>query len=238
MKNINTHVLGIIGGMGPYTDGEFISLLRRQTNAVSDLEHIPLILDGNCARPDRTEFIYGNGKSPLPSLISSLQKLQACGADVIAMPCNTAHFFISELKRSARPSVKVIDMTDEVCRFCALRGYKTVTVLATLGTHNAGIYSKRLAEYGISEVTQIREQIEEIQRKIQLIKSGKAESVRYAIEKALRVSDAVIIGCTELSLSVLNDPYFKKEELRTRIADSLSILASSCIKACERGVTV
>ncbi len=227
-------VLGIIGGMGPYTDGEFISLLHRYTNAENDQEHIPLLLDGNCACPDRTDFLCKNGESPLPSMLESLQRLQACGASVIAMPCNTAHFFISELKRSAKPSVTVIDMVDEVCKSCKVRGFRSVTVLATLGTHRAGIYSSKLREYGISEIEQNEAEITGIQNEIELIKSGKTKSIQKSVEKALNASDGVIIGCTELSISVINDPSLRNEHLAKRISDSMSVLASTCIKLCDK----
>ena len=230
----NTPVLGIIGGMGPYTDGEFISLLRRHTRAENDREHIPLLLDGNCARPDRTDFLCNNGESPLPSMLSSLQRLQDCGASVIAIPCNTAHFFISELKRAAKSSVIVIDMADEVCKVCKKRGFRSVTVLATLGTHQAEIYSSKLRNYGISEAKQSVAELSRAQNEIELIKSGKSHSVRSAVEKALRVSDGVIIGCTELSISVINDSLPRNDCLSRRIADSMSILASTCIKLCEK----
>lgn len=232
----NTPVLGIIGGMGPYTDGEFISLLRRHTKSENDQGHISLLLDGSCNRPDRTDFLCNNGKSPLPSMIASLQRLQRCGASVIATPCNTAHFFISELRRSAKSSVTVIDMIDEVCKTCKARGFHSVTVLATLGTHHAEIYSSKLRAYGISETNQGRTDILHTQGDIQLIKSGKSQSIRQTIEKALRVSDGVIIGCTELSVSVINDPSLRNDNLSVRIADSMSILAAACIKRCKGSI--
>lgn len=227
-------VLGIIGGMGPYTDGKFISLLRQHTKAENDQGHIPLLLDSNCACPDRTDFLCKNGESPLPSMLVSLQRLQECGASVIATPCNTAHFFISELKRSAKSSVTVIDMADEVCKACMARGFRSVTVLATLGTHRAGIYSSKLRAYGISEAKQSQAELARSQNKIELIKSGKSRSIHSTIEKALRVSDGVIIGCTELSVSVINDSSLRSERLAGRILDSMSILASTCIKLCDK----
>lgn len=233
----NTPILGIIGGMGPYTDGEFISLLHRHTKAEADQAHIPLLLDSNCICPDRTDFLCNSGKSPLPSMLASLQRLQDCGARVIAMPCNTAHFFISELKRSAKSSVTVIDMTDEVCRVCKARGFRSVTVLSTLGTHTAGIYSKKLRAYGISEVIQSEAEITHIQNEIELIKSGRSQGIRQYIEKALHVSDGVIIGCTELSLSVINDQSLRSKHLASRITDSMSTLASTCIKICNKQIT-
>ncbi len=227
-------VLGIIGGMGPLVDGELISLIHRHTVSSDDRGHIPIILDGNCVRPDRSEYIRGGGKSPLPSILDSLSRLESMGASVIAMPCNTAHVFSENISSSAKAGVKIIDMTDKVCENCKKRGFRSVTLLATEGTYRSEIYIKKLRKLGIACVIPKKSDINRLGNEIRLIKSGDLRSVSDIIEKALRVSDGVITGCTELSISVINDRSLNRSELKDRISDSLSVLAASCIEACEK----
>ena len=49
--------LGIIGGMGPHSDIAFLEMLHSRANAESDSDYIPVLYDGNCRRPDRSDFL-------------------------------------------------------------------------------------------------------------------------------------------------------------------------------------
>ncbi len=231
---IDKNTLGIIGGMGPRVDGELITLIHNHTSATEDSEHIPIILDGNCSRPDRSRYLCGDGESPLPSILSSLHKLETAGANIIAIPCNTAHCFARELKASAKPGVTVIDMVNEVCQSCKRRSFNTVTLLATSGTYRSGIYEKRLRSLGMTCIYPDENVIKEVCDEIKYIKSGQSRNIKRLIEKALCVSDGVITGCTELSISIINNRELKTSRFSERIADSLSILAASCIKSCKK----
>lgn len=233
-KNAHDPVLGIIGGMGPLVDGELVSLIRRHTVSEDDRGHIPIILDSNCLRPDRSGYICHGGDDPLPSILASLRKLESMGADVIAMPCNTAHVFFEPLKRAAKKRVKVINMVEKVCEDCRRRGFKSVSLLATEGTYRSGIYEKELTRLGIRYVPTAVGDIHKLENEIRRIKSGEARSIKPIMEKALRVSDGAITGCTELSLSIINDRVLDSSDLKERVSDSLSVLALSCIDACQK----
>ena len=104
--------IGILGGMGPLATADLFRKIVLMTKAERDSDHIRIYIDDNCFIPDRTGAILRGGESPLPQMRDSLSKLQACGADCIIMPCNTAHYFLPELKKDASvPFISILEAT-------------------------------------------------------------------------------------------------------------------------------
>ncbi len=68
-----TEFLGVLGGMGPLATADFLRKFVKKTQAGIDQEHIPVVLYGDCATPDRTASTVGTGASPLPSLSKTFQ---------------------------------------------------------------------------------------------------------------------------------------------------------------------
>ncbi|MEY4941274.1 MAG: hypothetical protein RIQ93_3009, partial [Verrucomicrobiota bacterium] len=91
--------LGILGGMGPLATADFLKKLTQATKAECDQEHIPVVLYGDCATPDRTANVLGEGPSPLPHLLRGIAFLNAAGCAAIAIPCNSAHCWYDEMAR-------------------------------------------------------------------------------------------------------------------------------------------
>ncbi len=222
MKKKSKNLLGIIGGMGPLADVTFLRYLNEMGDCGCDYEHIPVLYDGNCKRADRSDFLIGRSKrSPLYSIIYSLKRLEACGADVIAMPCNTAHYFLPYLKRKKRRRTVIIDMIDEACRTCYDRGYKKVCLLATRGTYKKELYSEGLFRMGVDLVIPDRDTIDSIEGFIRSIKGGEKTPISELEKDIMKINvDAFIAGCTELSRSLeLSDTH------TLTYVDSLEVLA-------------
>lgn len=71
-------------------------------------------------------------------MIKSAVSLWVMGAQILVMPCNTAHYFLSEIQKNVEiPILNMIEVTGEAIE---KRGVKTVGLLATAGTINSGIY--------------------------------------------------------------------------------------------------
>ena len=85
--------IGILGGMGPMATADLFQKITALTAASCDREHIRIYIDSNPAIPDRTAAILEGGEDPLPAMTDALRHLEACGADCLIMPCNTAHYF-------------------------------------------------------------------------------------------------------------------------------------------------
>ncbi|HUV38977.1 MAG TPA: aspartate/glutamate racemase family protein, partial [Planctomycetota bacterium] len=93
-----SRVIGVLGGMGPEATADFFVKLIRLTPARCDAEHLHVVIDSNPQIPDRTAFIERKGPSPLPLLVAAARRLVDAGADLLVMPCITAHLFIDEIR--------------------------------------------------------------------------------------------------------------------------------------------
>ena len=85
---------GIIGGLGPKAMVYFLQLITEMTDAKTDQEHMELLIHSMPQTPDRTKFILGkSSENPLPFMMESGKELVSRGAEFIAIPCITAHYF-------------------------------------------------------------------------------------------------------------------------------------------------
>lgn len=215
--------IGILGGMGPAATVELFRRIVLKTSAHCDQDHIPVVIDSNPRIPDRGPFILEGGPDPRPALCRSARKLEKMGASFIVMPCNTAHVFLPYLREAVR--IPFIDMIAETARVVR---EPRVGLLATETTIRTRLYHDACAPYGIEIVTPSSEDQARIMGIIYAIKGG---SFDVAIHQELRAitrrlhergAQALIVGCTELSL-VVND-------FEGPVYDALDILAHVAVQ--------
>jgi aspartate racemase len=140
--------LGILGGLGPMSSVYFYEMLTEHTVAETDQQHLNILLSSRADTPDRTAFITGRStENPIHSMLSEVSKLIGAGADVIAIPCNTAHYFYDSI--SAAATVPVINIIRQTAIFCKREGIKKAGILATEGTISSGAYSSVFEMAGI-----------------------------------------------------------------------------------------
>lgn len=201
-------VVGIIGGMGPQATVDLFQKIIDATPACEDQEHLKLIIYNDPTIPDRTRAILGMGISPLPKLLSAARGLIEIGAEILAIPCNTAHYFVPALQRSL--PVPFIHMLSEVARYIRQEysNIDKVGLLATDGTISAGVYKRALEERGLSVVNPDSGNQKKVMDVIYGeggVKAGVVASwqrdVFLEVIEGLRAqgAGAVIAGCTELS---------------------------------------
>ena len=90
-------IVGIIGGMGPEATVDLMQRVIRLTPAKDDSAHIRCLVDDNPKIPSRIKaLIEGTGESPGPAIAATAKNLESWGADFIAIPCNTAHYYHAE----------------------------------------------------------------------------------------------------------------------------------------------
>ncbi|MFA7216348.1 MAG: amino acid racemase [Bacillota bacterium] len=221
--------LGVIGGMGPQATVDFFQKVLDNTKASRDQDHIHVIIDSNPKTPDRTEAILGVGESPLKTLVNSAVKLQLMGADLLAMPCNTAHYFYDDIVKFI--DIPFINMIDEVSATIRARDPKATRagLLATKGVYSMGLYSRYLQKYGIEAVIPpeegkeiVGETIYTIKKDINLVDPTGIN--RVINEMKSKGVDTIILGCTELPLIV--DKYPEGVEY----IDSTLVLAKRAVE--------
>ncbi len=194
--------LGIIGGMGPLATAELFRMIVENTKSPDDAGHIRIFIDNNPQIPDRTAALLGRGPDPVPAMAVSARKLERMGADLLLMPCNTAHYFIDRLRKEV--GVPFIDMIEQTALRLSEDGIKTAGILCTTGTMKGRVYADRLERAGISLLESDGEQQTEVMRFIyEGVKAGNAGFDASAFGRVLnslyeRGAQTVILGCTEL----------------------------------------
>ncbi|BAQ08743.1 aspartate racemase [Bacillus sp. OxB-1] len=222
--------LGIIGGVGPLATMYIGEMIVRRTAAEKDQDHVNMVITNNTNIPDRTAFILGESEdNPVPVLISDSRRLEAAGAQVLAIPCNTAHSFYSELQESTQ--LPIIDMVSETAMRAKELGADRVGILATSGTITTEVYQLACERNGLTPVIADPETQEIVMSVIyDDIKAGRPASREKwdLIEQAMKEADCdkVILGCTELSI-VREELQLGKEYI-----DSLLVLADTAIERC------
>jgi aspartate racemase len=235
-------IIGVVGGMGPESGVELCKCIVKNSSARSDQEHLSMILmsfPGHIS--DRTAFIQGTTKlNPAYSIANIIRRLQQSGATVAGLACNTAHaesifnVILAELEK-VKCGIKLLNMPEETCKHITrtLPGAKRVGVLMTNGSYRSGIYSRMLSKYGFEPVLpEVDFQDNVIHRIIYdpefgiksnatLVDPQVKELLKTALSLYTRLKvDAVVLGCTELSLAL------KEQEV-----DGIPILSSTDILA-------
>lgn len=197
-------LLGVIGGLGPMATTHFMETVIRMTDAETDQQNLDMIVYNFPSIPDRTGYILGsNLKSPLPGLLSVGNALARQGADYIAIPCITAHYFYEELK--AGIPATVINAVRETVNHLKECGITAAGIMATDGTIASGLFTRELIDAGILPVLPSDMRQEDVMHLIyRNIKAGNpVEMERFQLvrnELREKGAQAIILGCTELSL--------------------------------------
>lgn len=200
--------IGILGGMGPAATADLMMKIIERTDAATDQEHIPMIVDSNTSIPDRSAAIKGEGPSPADEMLKSAKRLETAGADFLIIPCNTAHHFIPEIEE--KTEIPIISMIVETAALLKRRGVKCAAVLATEGTYLSCQYDKVLGSVGINVLNPDEEQKRTLMRLIyDYIKRGITEASKLpkdeieSIAEDLRSkgAEAMLLACTELPLA-------------------------------------
>lgn len=226
--------LGVIGGLGPMAMVYFLQLITEYTNVKRDQEHIPIVLMSIPDTPDRTEYILKKSdENPLPKLVDAGLKLKEMGAQYIAIPCVTAHYFYKELKEQI--GIPVVSLPCELSAEFKANGVERVGILATSGTVQSGFVQDKLNSNGIQTILPTESEQEIIMKVIyEQIKAGiepDLEAFTFVGENLKkRGAQKLLLGCTELSLI--------KRDFRDRLGDDyvdvLEVLATAAVRHCTK----
>ena len=216
--------LGVIGGMGPLATVKFYDKIVLNTEAHNDNEHIDLIVLNHSTMPDRTKCIIENKDTEfLNEIKKDLEILERIGIDIVAIPCNTSHYFYDEFKNFT--NLRIINMIEETILEIKRRGIKKVAVFGTLGTLNSKVYNKYAKENGI-EVKELsledKKTVMDIIYKIKETNNLESKDFVEILNRYCNDKTIGIIACTELSL--LDIP----ENLNT--IDALDVLVNKSIE--------
>ncbi len=203
--------LGILGGMGPLATVDFMQKVIQATPANRDQDHIPLLVHAVPQVPDRAEAILAGSDEPLTWLREGAAILRSAGAEAIAIPCNTAHYWYDDLANHI--DVPVLHIVDAAAAQLKSAGIinGTVGLLATKGTVDAGVYQNRFEKLGFNcRAPDDALQSENVTAGIAAVKAGDLRKGRTLLETAaitLAQQDclAIVLGCTEIPIVLTKD---------------------------------
>ena len=203
--------VGVLGGMGPEATVDFMSAVIALTDAASDQDHLPMLIDNNPQVPDRQRAMRSGSTDVAAALRTMALRLEAAGADFLVMPCNTAHAFFDDAAAAVSiPFISIIDATMDAVR-AAAPAVDTVGLLATDACLKASVYQSAATSRGV-ELLLLDETLQE--RCMSLIFAIKGGDTGLGPQTGMREladhlvgagAGAVIAGCTEIPLVLKPD---------------------------------
>jgi len=216
--------LGVLGGMGPAATLDFLAKLQAYTPAKKDQDHLRVVMDLNPQVPDRN--VPGSLAGAV--LAEMAGALRGAGAQVLAMPCNTAHADASLIQRAS--GLPLIDLIETGAQAAAETGAARAGVLGTKGALK--LYREYLAARAMGLVSLGAESQDRFMDLIYRIKAGdvgpEVRSAMKALAEELIAAGAevVVAGCTEAPLVI------SAADLKAPFVDPGDLLARRCVAVC------
>lgn len=201
-------LLGVLGGMGPLATVDFMHKVLLATPVGRDQDHVPMVVSCIPQVPDRTAAFRGEGESPLDAMIDCGRRLLAAGAQLVLIPCNTAHLWYDDLESALQiPMLHIVDAALEDVQGLPDET-RSVGLLATDATIASGLYVDRSPRWGRNIrwlLPTALEMSECVSPGIEAVKAGRlgvGASLLGQAAQALvrRGAGAIILGCTEIPL--------------------------------------
>lgn len=218
--------LGLIGGLSPLSSAyfyqRFIELCRERKES-----RYPQIILNSVDMWAFIDIMHDHEKA-YSFLKEEIVKIQD-HVDFIAIPCNTAHASLQELREFS--SVPIISIMEEVMKYAKnISAYK-LGLLGTSITNVDSPYFQNAKKFNIDLKLLDKENVDKLDRVIfdEIVK-GKFKNGAMELERQIDLikmdCDAVILGCTELPL-LIN----KNKDYGVPLISSTDILINSCFNA-------
>jgi aspartate racemase len=165
-------------------------------------------------------------------------QLERAGADVIAIPCNSAHLWYDEM--AAQTCLPILHIVDATIDALAAQGVTAgpIGVMGTAATLRFELYQGRLEARGYRPLVPTWEQVDDwCMPATRLVKANRLEeaydpAARCVGELRRRGAGAVLLACTELPLAI---PHRLRGRLGIPLIDSIDSLAMAAIRWFQAG---
>lgn len=219
-------MIGILAGMGPKSTGPFVNQVVNAFQVLSgakdDIDFPPMMIY-SLPTPFYVDRPIDHGLMK-KAIGDGLKKLESCGVEFIAMPCNTAHRYFQSLRESIE--IPLLNMV-EINLNRIPKSAKKVTVLGTRSTMESEIYQKGL---DLAHFTYIfnpawQKKVDEM---LLSIKTCPDHFLAIKLwqelceEVGIAEVDAIVLACTDLNV-VINST------LSLKIIDSSQALAEAIV---------
>ena len=237
-------MIGIVGGVGTFAGIDLYRKIYHHTDARTDQDHLPVaLLSIPDQIADRTGYLQGEVEdNPGIAIGGIISTLSSMGAEVIGIPCNTAHVprIFNEILNRTPPGVILLNMIEEVGRHISA-DYPEISkagILGTSGTIRSNIYSDVLSDYQIEAIYPeegmqkdlVHPAIYDKDYGIKAIsdpvtdrsRQDLLEAAAYLIKQG---AEAIVLACTEIPLAI-----HESQIGQCLVIDSVSVLAQALIR--------
>lgn len=196
-------VIGILGGMGSIATLHFFEELLNAFPAEKEWDRPRIIIDNRCTMPSRVLAVINGVKYDqlVEEMCDSVASLLNSGATKIVLACNTSHCFLPDIYRCIPAAQgKIVNIIDACCNEIASADEKKVSLIASEGTIQSGVFHHTLQKHGIDVSVPMEEQYLKQRELIEAVKQNKVtDKVLDDFVELIRSfsEDALILGCTE-----------------------------------------
>ncbi|MDE2355939.1 MAG: amino acid racemase [Alphaproteobacteria bacterium] len=223
-----SRIVGVLGGMGPVATTVFMSRVQALTPARGDAEHLHLLVDCNPRVPGLGVAGEPGGDTG-ETLAAMARGLARQGAQLLVMPCNTAHAWAGAITSAV--DLPFLNLIEAVADAAMAERPARVRLLAADGCLRAGLYQTAFAARGVAVETPTPAGQGALMDLIHRIKAGDVgPTARRAMQEQAedliaRGADAVIAGCTEVPLAL------SPADVAVPLIDSIEALAARTVAA-------
>ncbi|MFE2432244.1 aspartate/glutamate racemase family protein [Streptomyces sp. NPDC059373] len=200
--------IGLIGGLSFPSTITYYDRINRMVNQRLGRAHSPrIVLDSLDFQPMVEWLAARNGPAVTDALVESAERLEAAGADFVAICCNTVHEFAADVESRIRlPLVNICRCTaDEAAR----RGAATVGLLGSSFSMEEAFYRDEFEAQGMKVAVPAPADRAFVQNAIEteLPRGDVSPATR---ERFLRIArdllrggaDVLVLACTEIPLVI------------------------------------
>jgi aspartate racemase len=225
-------VIGVFGGMGHSATAHFFNLMVKYQqvvlSCVQDEDFYKSVIY-NTALTEWDEKGFVNSQNVKIQLLEEIEKLARFPVDIIAIPCNTVHYFFNDMQKSV--TVPIVNMVESVAQKVINSGKKKAGILCSRSTRELRLYENNLDSVETIMCDENEQTI--VDKAILDIQAGRNKLVtvgnlhRIMGKMGDNGADGIIVGCTELPVYLHNSPY--------PMFDSSEILVESLFKRIRNG---
>lgn len=223
-------VIGLIGGMSWESSQEYYRIINERTREKLGGLHSARSLMYSVDF-DEIERLQHNGEwdSATSVMINAARRLEAGGADMIVICTNTMHKMADDVQAAVH--ITLHHIADATAKQIKAAGYTKVGLLGTKFTMEEDFYKGRLTEkYGLEVIVPDetdRQTVHDIIYKelcLGVVTNGSREKyIKIIKHLTAQGAQAVILGCTEITLLINQD------DVSTPVFDTTKIHAETAV---------
>jgi len=230
--------IGLLGGMSWESTASYYRLINQGVRAaLGSLHSAQLVMLSVDFDPIAKLQHDGNWDETGRLLAENARRIQAAGADFLAICANTMHIVAPQIESAV--DIPVLHIADATAEVLIERGIRTAGLLGTAFTMEEDFYKGRLQrKHGIDVLipdAQDRRRVHDIIYQELCLgeqrASSRAEFVRIIADLAARGAGGVILGCTEIGMLV------QQSDTSVMLLDTTILHADKLVKAALEGET-